>query len=355
MFSWSLKGSTKYLTILKRELDCIRQHKCFLKKSSGIRKIQRPPMERNWKPPLQESSNSYRLLSYNILAQELLTDNMFLYYDNDPKFLSWKYRIGQLGLEVNKLQPDIMCLQEVQHVHLKEMVRLFGARNSGPIKLEYSFKKRTGTRCDGCAILYDKSKFKLIEDSIIEYYDEGCSISNRENIALMAKFALRSDPATTFVVVTTHLLYNPRRHDVRVSQISKLIRGIIKFSKDPTKDTHRLPVILTGDFNCTPDSTPFRMLTTERRAVVPAAKEEKEEHFLLESIHFGSDCASTFQNQWIVVDYILKSCAFGGEKTIQINSTYNLPNVISCQSYGKIPNKNYGSDHFSLAIQFSII
>ncbi|XP_075165721.1 protein angel [Haematobia irritans] len=357
MFRWNSTGATKYLAnILRFECDSIKQQKCQFKKASN-KKAQQLKMERNWQPPLlrDNTNTSYRLLSYNILAQQLLTDNIFLYYDIDPRYLHWKYRVAQLQQEIRKIQPDILCLQEVQHANLKELVQLFGSRYNGSVKLEYVFKKRTGDRCDGCAIIYDRSKFRLVEDRCIEYHDENNPTSNRENVALMAKFALRSAPETMFVAVTTHLLYNPKRHDVRISQIGKLIKGILKFSIDPTKENGRYPVILTGDFNCTADSTPFHVLTAERKPGAQEGNEKPNQRFQMEPISFGSDCASTFQNQWIIVDYILKSYANSGEKSIKIHNTYNLPNIRSCLAHGKIPNRYYGSDHFSLAIQFSII
>lgn len=327
------------------------------KNSRNSTEILKRTMEREW--TLRKANSiplEYRLLSYNILAQELLTDNMFLYYDIDNRFLRWQYRIDLMGQEVRKLEPDIMCLQEVQHGNLKEIIHLFGLRPNGQLKLEYVFKKRTGNRCDGCVIMYDKNKFKLIAERNVEYYTDENAISNRENIALMVKLEAREDPRIRFVTATTHLLYNPRRQDVRICQIEKLLAALIEFSKeDSAEDGHRCPVILTGDFNCTTDSTAFGILTAERRK--SSQKSNKEvECFQMEPIKFGTDCASTLQqNQWIIVDYILKSCSQKNGKSIQINSTYNLPKLDKCRAYGKLPNRFNGSDHFSLAIQFSIV
>lgn len=315
-------------------------------------------MQRIWVPSakdfLDSSCQQYRLLSYNILAQELLTDNMFLYYDIKQKYLRWKNRIALLGEEIRKIRPDIFCLQEVQHIHLKDIVNLLASNDDGHLKLEYVFKKRTGSRCDGCLILYDREKFKLIKEHCVEYHTENHSISDRENIAVLAKFAPKNDLSKTFVVSTTHLLYNPRRHDVRICQINKLLAAIIDFAKESTKNYKLCPIILTGDFNCTNDSGPFRILTAERRFVCEETNKTNQQ-FKMYPLHFGDGTASTYQNQWTTVDYILKSSSEEGEDFIQINSTYHLPQLETCQAHGKLPNKYIGSDHFCLAIQFSII
>ncbi|XP_073812188.1 protein angel [Musca autumnalis] len=341
------------ITINNRSLRTI------VSKTLEVTKIKKSPtksMDRRWvsfpKGCYITLHRQYRLLSYNILAQELITDNMFLYYDVNQKYLRWKNRIELLGQEIRRIRPDILCLQEVQHVHLKEIIKEIASKEEGQKKLEYVFKKRTGSRCDGCVIIYDKEKFKLIKELCVEYHTEN-SISNRENIGLLAKFTPRDDPSKKFIVATTHLLYNPLRNDVRICQINKLLGAIIDFAKHSSKNDIFCPVILTGDFNCTTDSAPFRILTDERRFISRGGNEDKS--FKMEPICFGVNTASTYQNQWITVDYILKSCSTDCENSIQVNSTYNLPNLDTCQSQGKLPNKYIGSDHFSLAIEFSIV
>ena len=75
-----------------------------------------------------------------------------------------------------------------------------------------------------------------------------------ENVAIVAKFSLKSDPTIKFLVTTTHLYHNPKRQDVRLAQIQLLLAEIDTFSSD------RCPVILTGDLNCMPFSAPFELL-----------------------------------------------------------------------------------------------
>ncbi|KAM7346007.1 protein angel [Cochliomyia hominivorax] len=319
-------------------------------------------MNRKWKPelerlePTDKSVPNYKLLSYNILAQDLLVEHLYLYSTIDNKMLRWDNRLSKLRDEITILMPDILCLQEMQYDHLKELVQWISTANNQ--RFEYVFKKRTGIRSDGCAIIYDKNKFKFISEKHVEYYTSGISTLNRENIALMVKLKPQVNNSSTFVVATTHLLYNPKREDVRISQVNKLLQSIIDFSQSTDENNH-LPVILTGDFNFTHDSSAFQILTALRkRKVMPEITkkdENAEDFFQMECIDFGCvDGASTYQGQWITVDYILKSLS-NKFKSIEINNRYILPTVNECCKNGYIPNAFVGSDHFSLAIQFSII
>lgn len=63
-----------------------------------------------------------------------------------------------------------------------------------------------------------------------------------------------------FLVATTHLLYNPRRQDVRLAQVQILLAELDRVARIENSNDY-LPVILTGDFNLQPFSAPFELLT----------------------------------------------------------------------------------------------
>lgn len=82
---------------------------------------------------------------------------------------------------------------------------------------------------------------------------------DRCNVAIVAKFASKRLKNIQFVVATTHLLYNPRRDDIRTAQLQVLLAELDRMSAHT--ETHEpLPIILTGDFNCLPFSPPFRLI-----------------------------------------------------------------------------------------------
>ena len=85
---------------------------------------------------------------------------------------------------------------------------------------------------------------------------------DRENVAVVCKFALKSDPSVKFLVATTHLLYNPKRQDIRLAQVQILLAELDRISKvrvEGNQKTH-LPIILSGDFNLQPHSAPYNLI-----------------------------------------------------------------------------------------------
>lgn len=87
---------------------------------------------------------------------------------------------------------------------------------------------------------------------------------NRENVAVVCKLELVSDPSIRFVVATTHLLYNPKRQDVRLAQVQILLAELDRIAKIPITseggEQLHLPVILSGDFNLQPYSAPYNLI-----------------------------------------------------------------------------------------------
>ncbi len=114
-----------------------------------------------------KTEETIKILSYNILAQNLLSDSLHLSneeIDNIP-YLEIDYRFNKIFEKIEELNPDICLFQEFeQNGKLKN---LFSSK-----KLPYDtiFKKRPGNHQEGCAISYNKKKFRL------EYF---CSLELR--------------------------------------------------------------------------------------------------------------------------------------------------------------------------------
>ena len=54
----------------------------------------------------------FKILSYNILAQDLLDIHRYLYDNHDPTGLNWVHRYELIVHEILDIKPDILCLQE---------------------------------------------------------------------------------------------------------------------------------------------------------------------------------------------------------------------------------------------------
>ncbi|XP_055628509.1 protein angel homolog 2 [Toxorhynchites rutilus septentrionalis] len=220
---------------------------------------------RNWRSVQCSARRSpddvqFNLMSYNILAQDLLELHEELYDQHDAVALSWSHRYDRLMAEINLVQPDILCVQELQENHKEQFSR--GLAN---FKYDVIYKKRTGDKTDGCAIYFKQDVFELLEYQDVEYYQPDVKRLDRENVAIIAKFGVRSNPNQKLVVATTHLLYNPRRQDIRLAQIQVLLAELDRLAyigRYENGTPKYLPTIVTGDFNLQPYTAPYVLLTT---------------------------------------------------------------------------------------------
>lgn len=154
---------------------------------------------------------------------------------------------------------------------------------------------------DGCAILFKKDKFKKLELVPVDFRKGG--LLDRDNIGLI--LLLQPTPKSTRVtapkicVATTHLLFNPKRGDVKLAQMMLFLAEIDKYAYlDRDVDTHPdsassqasssslgmpqqtpkkvsaeshhaskpkptyCPVILCGDLNTEPFCAMYKFITT---------------------------------------------------------------------------------------------
>lgn len=109
----------------------------------------------------------------------------------------------------------------MQKEHLQEFLVPFK-------QLGYNFiyKKRTNDKNDGLLFLYRSDQFVLLEYSTVEFHQTNMDILNRDNVAIVAKLAIKENPETQLVIATTHLLYNPKRNDIRLGQTQLLLAEI---------------------------------------------------------------------------------------------------------------------------------
>lgn len=127
------------------------------------------------------------------------------------------------------------------------------------------YKKRTGKKPDGCAVIFKTSRFSLLSSTPVEFYRPGDALLDRDNVGMVVLLqpnaaAAQSDPSSFVCVANTHLLYNPRRGDIKLAQLAILLAEIGRLSRLP--DSSSNPVVLCGDFNSAPWSPLYRFLTT---------------------------------------------------------------------------------------------
>lgn len=217
-----------------------------------------------WQPPSKHNLPEFSITTYNILAQNLLLNHLYLYEKNVKSNLEWLQRSDRLKQELIELNSDIFCLQEVHGQHFNN--RILPSLE----KLGYRsiFLQKTGPdHHDGCCILFKKNKFQLQDYMEIPFNRVDISHTlNRDQVALAIKIcpinSLKSKKDAKLIIANTHLIFNPKRGDIKLAQIRLLLAEIERFARRNKKDCEYYPIIFCGDFNSEPHSPLVKFIQT---------------------------------------------------------------------------------------------
>lgn len=129
-----------------------------------------------------------------------------------------------------------------------------------------TYLKRTADKTDGCATFHRMEKFRTQEIIEVPYLHQyGGDVLNRDNVGLIVKLQPVSAslaPDKALVVANTHLLFNPRRGDIKLAQLMMLFAEIDKcayITHDMNWHMYQ-PLIVCGDFNSVPHSELYKLI-----------------------------------------------------------------------------------------------
>lgn len=206
----------------------------------------------------------FTFISYNILSQSCLEDNKHLYDASPPEVLEWDHRKHNLLKEIMHFKADIIALQEVNQNFYDE----FFKPNMEMQGYKGVYKRRTGEeKQDGCAIFYHAEKFELKKTLPVDF-NRGVEILDRDNVALLIMLQPKKDwtggQDMRLCVATTHLLFNPKRGDIKLAQLAVLLAELDRFTRKGIEPGTGMPLyhpsILCGDFNAVPYSEIYRLV-----------------------------------------------------------------------------------------------
>jgi len=204
--------------------------------------------------PFSKSKNTFRVMSYNILA-----DSLHHQHEEDKrppyetKYFDWRYRAPLLVSEIQAYNPDILSLQEVDadnktfHENFQDKYHIY-------------YVKRTQDKHDGCMTLIKKSRYEVLEAHYLEYFhDVNDPVLNKDNVCLILVLqSLSAHDNSILIVANTHLLFNHNRGEIKISQIYLALKACSDLaSKYKKKDVN---IIYTGDFNSTPQSAIYEFI-----------------------------------------------------------------------------------------------
>ena len=332
----------------------------------------------------------FTVLSYNILADNLMKAHPALYTRSRREDLDWKVRWAGIKAELKAMDwPDIVCLQEVQFRNpdhaLEFIVPFLGQHGYKTV-----VKPKTGRKDDGCITAFKKDKFMMEESCPVDYKVDRVPVLDRDNVGLLLKLTPLTETSSPLIIANTHLLYNPKRGDIRLCQTAMLLAEI-----DRLRSGSSTPVILTGDLNSEPSSPVLQLLTSGdisyagvklgRRAKRPAPpkllpdslglsdscqwqvalqQRAQEDGFSVGSGRFwhkldlapvfrDPEAVTTYQEGWITVDHMLYSRSRGLGQ-LELTGRCELPRAGDMSGAGRIPSCRFPSDHLPLLAKFKL-
>ena len=223
-----------------------------------------------------KKEETLKIMSYNILAQSLISDSLHITEEQakNTSYLDVDYRNDKIFQKINELHPDIFLFQEYEHKG--KLNKKFKENN---FSYEILYKKRPGNHQEGCAIGFDKKKFKLEYYCSLEFRTENQknnnnnynkynnykksqnnSIYNKENVAI---FLLLQSYKTSFyyLVICSHLLFNCSRGDIKLGQIYQIIQSALLIKS--YYSSYNITTIFGADLNSTPNSAIYEYITSK--------------------------------------------------------------------------------------------
>ncbi len=271
-------------------------------------------------------TNSLRVMSFNIRCAAC---------EDSSSINHWSKRNERVFQIIDKYDPDIIGLQEAEIGQIQDVANKFQ---------EYKWvgKGRDDGKEAGefTAVFYKQDRL-LLDNTYTYWLSETPSVPGMGWDAAYrrtATVAILKDSITenSFCIINTHL--DNVGVTARIESAKMLRKTAGKYSPD-------YPVIITGDFNCTEDSKPYRVLTADRSE--------------LDSLYPGKDNIPLFNSQYLSeTPHTGGKITFNGfsssaeiEKPIDFIFVNDRVKVLSHQTITELPGGLFPSDHHPVLIE----
>lgn len=129
------------------------------------------------------------------------------------------------------------------------------------------YKRRTGTKTDGCAVCYNTKRFTALSVRLLEFQRHDPGLLDRDNVGIVLLLqptpedgeGIRFQP---ICVANTHLLFNPMRGDIKLAQLGIVLAEIDSVVRQCKVKGHECEIILCGDFNSLPNMPLYQLIVT---------------------------------------------------------------------------------------------
>ena len=207
-------------------------------------------------------SEEFTIMQFNCLADGLAQTGDFTFCS--PEELEWHFRWTLMKQEISKVDPDVLCVQEMNHPEVLAQLMpthymVFCPKLSSPAL-------HCGAPPDGCVMLLRRSLFKLVDVQIMYYNTEHSLNSGAIIVSVQDKRNKQG-----FVFATTHLKAKESFEEIRIVQIQQLLARIkgSRMLLSSLLSEENMPrifpkVILTGDFNSAPHRDVYRIIYEDK-------------------------------------------------------------------------------------------
>ena len=195
----------------------------------------------------QSPGTLFRIVSYNVLADSNVKAHARSLYRVGAHRLDWNNRSRAIASELGCLNGDVVCLQEFEDVAGAVGERLSrGGYAAGP------HARRRGGKKDACAIFYRKTMFVEVEAVEIQFSDAG--LGDNVACATVLRHASGGDAPRLVLVANAHLVFNPKRGDLKLGQCRHLFDRVHALKTAYTEKGFEVHTVIAGDWNFNPGS-----------------------------------------------------------------------------------------------------
>ncbi|KAG5536206.1 hypothetical protein RHGRI_023857 [Rhododendron griersonianum] len=242
--------------------------------------------DRKWVYSTRSNPSHYKdkvvLVSYNILAVENASKHQDLYSKVPPKYLDWDRRKKLLCEEISRYSASILCFQASLSIfiifskkmasevftRLEQVKHVMAVLYSGKMSCKVSYYLWIPLQLLTFSNSYLKYRYTLLHQESIEFQMFGL----RNNVAQLCVLKMTQDQSSStldakaspacqsrsLLVGNIHVLFNPKRGDIKLGQI----RLFLKKAHELSQEWGNIPVVLAGDFNSMPQSAMYQFLAS---------------------------------------------------------------------------------------------
>jgi len=297
-------------------------------------------LQRDWLVGAPRSADAITVFQWNCLADWAS--------DSFPRvaadFLGWEYRKPRIIAEILRADPDIVCLQEVDHY--EDLKSALMPKYDGYFKSK-GVNPGTPSR-DGGAIFWNRNRLTP-KGNVNLHYAETCGMPTMKQVMLSPQFEfkLQSGSSASIRVVATHLKAKKGFDEARRMQCEAMARFLNQ------EGTPLDLAVVCGDFNTDRESNAVTALLENTKAV-----DLESTYYSVSESHTGIACEPEWTT-WKIRDEVKKKTIdfiFHDQRSSwKPVDVWKIPENHLIDEEVALPCESYPSDHLALATTFELV